>query len=169
MTSHSWDAVGAKATTTDIQDEGVVFQDENVKVEAYRTKHGAFKDSFAYRFVTPDRIFAFGGDGIYSQGLVEAARGADILFMEAVTEDGIPFAPWGGNTVEQKKKTIFSYHIPPRDLIRVKEESAVKSIVLIHEQYYSRPGDYRREALLEEIKRAGMKGPIYSSIDGDIY
>ncbi|MEY4565997.1 MAG: hypothetical protein RLY14_967, partial [Planctomycetota bacterium] len=91
------------------------------------------------------------------------------LFMEAVTEDGIPFAPWGGNTVEQKKKTIFSYHIPPRDLVRLKEESGVKSIVLIHEQYYSRPEEYRREALLEEIIRAGMKGPIYSSIDGDIY
>ena len=169
MTSHKWDAVGSRATTTDIYDEGVVFQDENVKVEAYRTKHGAFEYSFAYRFVTPDRIFAFGGDGIYSNGLVEAARGADILFMEAVTEEGIPYAPWGGNTVEQKKKTIFSYHIPPKDLVRVKEESGVKSIVLIHEQYYSGPGEYRREALLEEIKRAGMKGPIYSSIDGDIY
>ena len=90
------------------------------------------------------------------------------MFAEAVTEEGVCYALWGGNTIEQRRKTIFSYHIPPKDLVRLKEESGVKSIVLIHEQYYSKPGEYRREALLEEIKRAGMKGPIYSSIDGDI-
>jgi len=169
MTSHKWSSAGSGATTTDILEQGVIFEDKNVKVEAFRTKHGAFEHTLAFRFTTPDRIFAFGGDGIYSKGLVEAARDADILFMEAVTEEGIPAAPWGGATVEQKKQTIFSYHIPPKELIRVKEESGVKSIVLIHEQYYSSPEEYRREALLEEIKRAGMKGPIYSSIDGDIY
>ena len=169
MTSHKWSAAGSRATATEVSDEGVVFKDANVKVEAFRTLHGAFACNLAYRFSTPDRIFAFGGDGIYSEGLVAAARGADILFMEAVTEEGIASAPWGGNTVEEKKKTILSYHLPPKDLVRVKEESGVKSIVLIHEQYYSRPEDYRREALLDEIKRAGMKGPIHSAIDGDVY
>jgi ribonuclease BN (tRNA processing enzyme) len=169
MTSHKWQADGSRAKTTEVSENGVIYQDDNVKVEAFRTLHGAFEYSLAYRFTTPDRVFTFGGDGIYSGGLVEAARGADILFIEAVTEEQIQHAPWGGKTVEEKKKRIFSYHIPPRDLIRVKEESGVKSIVLIHEQYYSKPEDYYREALLDEIKRAGMKGPIYSSIDGDIY
>ena len=169
MTSHKWTAAGSGATATDVVDQGLIFSDANVKVEAFKTKHGSFEHSLAFRVTTPDRVFAFGGDGIYSKGLVEAARDADILFMEAVTEEGIPYAPWGGDTVEQKKQTIFSYHIPPRELIRVKRESKVKSIVLIHEQYYSKPEDYRREALLDEINRAGMEGPIYSSIDGDIY
>ena len=169
MTSHQWSSAGAGAATTDVKEQGVIFVDENIKVEAFRTKHGAFEHTLAFRFTTPDRIFAFGGDGIYSKGLVEAARNADILFMEAVTEEGIPAAPWGGTTVEEKKKTIFSYHIPPKELIRVKNESKVKSIVLIHEQYYSKPEEYHREALLEEIKRAGMQGPIYSSIDGDVF
>lgn len=160
---------GSRATTHDIVKNGIIFEDQNVKVEAFRTEHGAFENTLAYRFTTPDRTFAFGGDGTYSKGLVEAAKGADILFMEAVTDENIGYAPWGGKTLEQKRKTIFSYHIPPKDLVRVKKESGVKSIVLIHEQYYAPPEEYRREALLEEIKRAGMPGPIYSSIDGDIY
>lgn len=160
---------GSRATAHDIEKNGTIFEDENVKVEAFRTKHGAFENTLAYRFSTPDRIFAFGGDGTYSEGLVEAAKGADILFMEAVTDENIGYAPWGGKTIEQKRKTIFSYHIPPNDLIRIKRESGVKSIVLIHEQFYAPPEEYRREALLDEIKRAGMPGPIFSSIDGDIY
>lgn len=43
ITSHHWDATGSRAITTDISEEGVVFQDENVKVLAYRTEHGAFE------------------------------------------------------------------------------------------------------------------------------
>ena len=119
MTSHKWSAEGSGATATDIMKAGVIFKDDNVEVQAFRTRHAAFEYTYAYRFTTPDRVFAFGGDGAYSKGLVEAARGADILFMEAVTEEGIAYASWGGSTEEQKKKTIFAYHIPPKDLVRV--------------------------------------------------
>ncbi len=57
----------------------------------------------------------------------------------------------------------------PKDLVRVKNESGVKEIVLVHEQNYAPPDEYKRTGLMEEIKAAGLKGPIHSSIDGDIY
>jgi len=61
-----------------------IFEDDNVIVEAFPTKHGYLEHTYAYRFTakTDGRVFAFGGDGTYSKGLVEAAKGADILFVE---------------------------------------------------------------------------------------
>ena len=73
-------------------------------VSAYRTKHGALKYTFAYRFETPDRILVFGGDGHYSPCLVEAAKDADILFIESFGLEDIANTPWGGDTVFFCKK-----------------------------------------------------------------
>ena len=92
----------------------MVYRDENVKVEAFRTKHGSLADTFAYRFTTTERIVTFTGDGgPYNQNIVDAAMNADILVAEVVTEENIGFAPWGGDTVEEKKKEIFRYHFSP--------------------------------------------------------
>lgn len=160
---------GSKVHSHDLVEEGRIFKDDNVTVSAYRTKHGALKYTFAYRFETPDRVLAFGGDGHYSPGLVKAAKDADILFIESCTLANIKYATWGGTTVAEKKKAIGAYHMFPPDLIRVKNESGVKQIVLVHEQNYLPAEKFTRLGLLEEIKRAGLKGPIHSSIDGDVY
>lgn len=160
---------GSKANTHDLTENGQIFQDDNVTVSAFRTEHGSLKYTFAYRFETPDRVFAFGGDGHYSPGLVEAAKDADILFIESCTLENLEYATWGGDTLEEKKKAVGAYHMFPPDLVRVKNESGVKEIVLVHEQNYAPPEQFTRLGLLEEIQRAGLEGPIHSSIDGDIY
>jgi len=162
-------AAGSRANTHDLTEAGQIFKDDNVTVEAFRTKHGALKYTFAYRFTTPDRVLVFGGDGHYSPGLVEAAKDADILFIESCTLEYLKYATWGGETLEEKEKQIGAYHMFPKDLVRVKNESGVKEIVLIHEQNYAPPDEYKSTGLMEEIKAAGLKGPIHSSIDGDIY
>src|SRR5205085_11823882 len=69
-----------------------VFKDERVSVLAVENNH--FPDrakakmahrSFAYRFNAPDKSIVFSGDTAYSPGLVELAKGADILVCEAMT------------------------------------------------------------------------------------
>ena len=170
--SDGYDPIGAKAIGHNIEigARGVVYEDENVTVEAFRTIHGPLKDTFAYRFTTPDRVIAFTGDGgPYQPNIVKAAMNADILVAEAVTEKNIAHAPWGGETEEEKKKEIFRYHFSPSVLARMANEAKVKAIVLNHEQNYVRPEEFKRTGLVEEIKEAGYPGPIYSSMDGDIY
>jgi ribonuclease Z len=160
---------GSEINSHDLTEDGPIFKDENVTVSAYRTKHGALKYTFGYRFEAGGRIFAFGGDGHYSEGLVKAAKDADILFIESCTLENLSHATWGGDTVEEKKKAIGAYHMFPPDLVRVKKESGVKMIVLVHEQNYLPAEKFTRTGLLEEIKRAGLEGPIHSSLDGDVY
>ena len=151
---------------------GPIFEDNNVKVEAFRTlkAHGALRYTYAYRFTTkPDgRVIAFGGDGHYSKGLIEAAKNADVLVMEGCTWKNLKYAPWGGKTLQEKEKNIGSLHMFPKDMKRVQEDSGVKTIVMVHEQNYNSPENYNRLALLHEMQEAGVKN-IYSAMDGDLY
>lgn len=155
-----------------IEFPGPIFEDNNVKVEAFRTldAHGALRYTYAYRFTTkPDgRVIAFGGDGHYTKGLVEAAKNADILVMEGCTWKNLKYAPWGGKTLQEKQKVFGSLHMFPKDMKRVQEDSGVKTIVMVHEQYYSPPENYTRLGLLHEMQEAGVKN-IYSAMDGDLY
>ena len=170
--SDGYDPIGAQATgiSINVEQQGVVFKDDNVTVEAFRTIHGPLKDTFAYRFTTQDRIITFTGDGgPYHENIVRAAMNADLLVTEAVTEKNIQYAPWGGDTVEEKKKEIFRYHFSPAVLARIANEAQVKTIVLSHEQNYVAPEKFERSGLKDEIIEAGFKGTIYSSMDGDVY
>ena len=164
----------ATAGEIDPDDEfpGPFFEDDNVAVEAFRTyrAHGSLKYTYAYRFTTkPDgRVIVFGGDGHYSEGLVEAAKNADVLVIEGCTWKNLKYSPWGGKTLKDKEKNLGALHMFPKDMKRVQEESGVKTIVMVHEQNYSAPDNYERLALLKEMQEAGVKN-IYSAMDGDLY
>ncbi|MFC1576659.1 MBL fold metallo-hydrolase, partial [Candidatus Omnitrophota bacterium] len=167
---------GNSATVGEIDPDdefpGPFFEDDNVAVEAFRTyrAHGSLKYTYAYRFTTkPDgRVIAFGGDGHYSEGLIEAAKNADVLVIEGCTWKNLKYSPWGGKTLKDKEKNLGALHMFPKDMKRVQEESGVKTIVMVHEQNYSAPDNYDRLALLKEMREAGVKN-IYSAMDGDLY
>lgn len=163
---------GGRATGHDIDfdESGVVYQDENVTVEAFRTKHGSLANTFAYRFTTEDRVVVFTGDGgPYHENIVKAAMNADILVAETVTEDNIQFAPWGGDTVDAKKKEIFRFHFSPTVLARIANDANVKTVVLSHEQNYNSGENYDAMSLVNEVVAGGYKGRIYSAMDADVY
>ena len=164
--------VGGRMTGHDIRfpAHGLVYQDANVKVEAFRTRHGSLEDTFAYRFTTPDRVVVFAGDGgPYNTNIVDAARGADLLVAETCTEQNIQYAPWGGDTVEAKKKEIYRFHFSPTVLARIANEAKIGMLVLSHEQNYSSPDTYDPLGLLKEVQAAGYAGEIHSAMDADVY
>ena len=79
--SDGYDPVGARATghEIDLETSGVIYQDDNVSVEAFRTIHGPLENTFAYRFTTKDRVVTFTGDGgPYHPNIVAAAKDADV-------------------------------------------------------------------------------------------
>ena len=170
--SDGYDPEGARATghEIDFAESGLVYSDENVKVEAFRTIHGPLEDTFAYRFTSDDRVVTFAGDGgPFHENIVHAAMNADILVAEVVTERNIGFAPWGGETIEEKKREIFRYHFSPAVLARIANEAKVKTIVLSHEQNYNSGKGYDPLGLVKEVQAAGYEGAIYSAMDADVY
>jgi ribonuclease Z len=147
-----------------------IFEDDNVMIEAFPTKHGFLEHTVAYRFTTkPDgRTLVFGGDGHYSEGLVEAARDADVLFVEGITRKNIKYASWGGDTVEEKVKTIGAYHMFPSDMKKLQDDSGVKEIVMVHVQNYNSPENFDRLGVLKEMQDEGVTN-ILQAQDGDLY
>ena len=150
----------------DIEESGLVYEDENVKIEAYHHLHGNFKQNFAYRITTPDRVIAWAGDGRIEGELEKTAINADILFSELSTEENLINANWGGATLEEKQKTIWSYHLRPKELAEFATRMNVKTLVTMHERNYTDP--FEPDALMNEFKR-DYDGMVYSSRDGDIF
>jgi ribonuclease BN (tRNA processing enzyme) len=147
-----------------------ILEDDNVIVEAFPTKHGFLEHSYAYRFTAKSdgRVLVFGGDGHYSEGLANAAKGADILFIESITRKNIKFASWGGDTEAEKVKIIGAYHMFPKDMKKLQRKSGVKQIVMIHVQNFSDPNNFNRLGVRDEMRDAGVKN-ILQAEDGDLY
>ena len=81
-------ANGWKINTHTVE-EGVVYTDDLVKVEAFRVRHGAWPNAFGYRFTTPDKVIVISGDTALDKKVEEYATGADILIHEVFSEAGV--------------------------------------------------------------------------------
>ncbi len=163
-------AVGIPVWPGTTTDGKRIFEDDNVLVEAFPTNHGFLEHTYAYRFTAKSdgRVFAFGGDGTYSEGLVAAAKDADILFVEGITRENVQFATWGGDTEEEKVRVIGAYHMFPERLKRVYDESSVNNIVMVHVQNYNSPANFARLGVLQEMIDEGIENILLAQ-DGDLY
>ncbi|WP_340077368.1 MBL fold metallo-hydrolase [Leptobacterium sp. I13] len=79
---------GWRVNSHEIKKEGVVYEDENVKVEAFPVPHGSWPNAWGYRFTTPDKVIVISGDSAYSEKIIEYAKGADILLHEVYYKKG---------------------------------------------------------------------------------
>lgn len=162
-TPNGWKARGHDFA---IAASGVVYQDQNAKVEAFQHKHFELPYNYAYRVTTPDRVLVIGGDGTADDRLIAAAQGADVFAMEVCTETDLGNAPWGGESLAEKERVIWNYHMKPRDLARIASAAQVKTLVLYHVQNYSDP--YDPEAVLKEVRQY-YHGNVVQARDGDIF
>ncbi len=69
-------------------DEGLVYKDENVKVEAFKVPHGTFDDAYGFKFTTEDKVIVFSGDTGPSKIVEKMAYNADILIHEVYSQAG---------------------------------------------------------------------------------
>ncbi len=121
-------------------EEGLVYRDENVEVEAFHVEHGSWPNAFGYRFTTPDRVIVLSGDTRPCENLVKYARGADILIQEVYSQAGF------------EKKNIFwkhyhsQNHTSTDELVEIARRARPKLLVLYHILFWgATPGDLLRE------------------------
>ena len=69
--------------------EGVVYKDDNVKVEAFRVRHGSWPNAFGYRFTTPDRVIVISGDTTLDENVEKYSKDVDILIHEVYSVAGL--------------------------------------------------------------------------------
>ena len=68
--------------------EGLIYQDENISVEAFKVPHGSFDDAYGFRFTSDDKVIVFSGDTGPSKTLEKFAAEADILVHEVYSNAG---------------------------------------------------------------------------------
>lgn len=138
---------GAKINAHTIQ-EGVVYQDEDVKVTAFLVDHGPVKPAFGYLFEAGGRRIVISGDTRPSDNLVRYARGADILVHEV-------YAPkyFEAHNPPERAERLKAYHTSADELGELAQRAGVKLLVISHIV----PPEY--EKVIRERVAAHFKGP----------
>lgn len=138
---------------------GTVYQDENVKVDAFKVLHGNMPNSFSYKFTTADRVVVISGDKRFTPGFKEWAKEADLLLHEVYTLGGLENAP------ARVPLIVDDYHTSTKQLAEVASFIKPKLLVLYHVQNYTGYPD----GPMDEMRAAGYNGELVIAVDQDIY
>lgn len=136
---------------------GHVYKDQNVTVEAFAVRHGAWP-AFGFKFETPDRTIVISGDTAPSETVVEAARGCDVLIHEVYSSAGLEkrSLAW--------RRYHSSVHTSSRELAEVASIARPGLLILYHQLFH---GVSEQELLAEVQER--YEGNVVSGRDLDIY
>ena len=132
---------GFKTSVTEIS-EGIIFEDENVSVEAFLNNHGGFKNSFGFIFRTQDKKIVFSGDTAYSEKLIEVSSKADILVHEVYSEKGF--------LEKTKDWQIYhkAHHTSAVDVGKIASLSQPKKLILSHILFWGNT----ESSILQEVR-----------------
>lgn len=114
-----------------------VYDRDGVRITVILVDHGPVKPAYGYRIDYRGRAIAISGDTVYSPGLVTAAKGADVMFHEALNNEmvsalGAKLAERGQADNARIMHDIQNYHASPADAARAASQAGVSTLVLYH-------------------------------------
>jgi ribonuclease BN (tRNA processing enzyme) len=122
---------------------GQVYRDSGMRVIAFAVNHGNWRYAYGYRFEAPDKTIVISGDTTYSQGLIAAAKGCDILVHEVYSAKGLE-----GRTPDWQRYHS-AFHTSGPDVGRVAAQVQTKTLVL----YHLLPMGQTEDEVVEEVRR----------------
>ena len=167
---------GYKSAVTELapgkEDYGIVYEDANVKVNAFTVKHGQLQ-SLAYKFITADRTIVISGDTAPVPIMIEKSKNADILLHECEYTAGL--------STRSKQWQIYhrNVHKMSVDLAKIAIQARPELLVTYHRIYHmnildntidlAHEMDVRNKKILAEIKDAGYDGKVVNGQDLDVF
>ena len=140
---------GIQFQTTEITSEGVVYQNNGVKVTAFLVDHGVVKPAFGYRVDYQGHSVVFSGDTTYTPNLVKNAQGADVLVHEVL------LSPPNATPAND---AILSYHSTPEQAANTFSQVAPKLAVYTHIVDQTGAGT---QGIINRTRAAGYSGPLW--------
>jgi ribonuclease BN (tRNA processing enzyme) len=116
----------------EIAKDGLVMQDDNVKVTAALVEHPPVTPAFAYRFDCPDRSIVFSGDTHPSKNLVKLAQGADVLVHEVMHLPSLEKLIATETNAKTLREHLLASHTTCEQVGKIATEAGVKTLVLSH-------------------------------------
>lgn len=148
---------GYKVRVHEIE-EGIVYQDSNVTVEAFRVHHGSWPQAFGYKFHTPDRTIVVSGDTTPCENIVEHSKGCDVLIHEVYSQVGFN----GRSPVWQEYHS--NYHTSSHELAVIASKAKPKLLILYHQLFWG----VTEEELLSEVQER-YDGKVVSGKDLEVF
>jgi ribonuclease BN (tRNA processing enzyme) len=137
---------------------GTIYEDANVKVDAFSVNHGAWKEAYGFVFQTADRKIVISGDTTPIESVVEACDGCDVLVHEVYSQAGF----------ERRDSVWQAYHKDSHtssyELAEIAKRAKPKLLVLYHHLFWGSS----EEELLEEV-RSRYDGEVVSGRDLGVY
>lgn len=146
-------ATGYKVHAHDIQ-PGVIYQDDRVKVTAFKVEHGTWSESLGYRFDAEGKSIVFSGDTRPTESVVQACQGCDVLVHEAYT----------GDSKDAWMMYMRKFHTSATELGEIASRAKPKLLVVIHAGYLA---DSSEADMLADIRKA-FKGEVKLAHDLDV-
>ena len=139
-------------------DEGTIYEDDNVRVEAFRVRHGTWENAFGFRFTTPDRVIVISGDAAPDANVETYATGADILIHEVYSVSGF------ARRDEFWQKYHSTNHPSAHELGELAARARPGLLVLYHVLFWGSS----EETVLEEV-REKYTGEVVLARDLDVF
>lgn len=159
---------GIIVETYEHMEDGLIYEDDRVKVEAFLVDHPPFK-AYGYKFITGNKTIVISGDTIPSKNLIKNAKDCDILIHEVYSSQGVKMRnpKW--------KKYHTNVHTSSKDLGKIAKEVQPGKLVLYHQLFMNllrEDGtvltEFEREyEMIQEIKKE-FSGEVISAKDLDI-
>jgi len=148
---------GWRVNTHEIK-EGIVYEDANVKVEAFPVRHGSWPNAFGFRFTTPDKVIVISGDTRPCENIVKYGKDADILIHEVYCK----------KTFDKKNDFWRKYHSQNHtstyELGEIADKTQPRLTILYHILFWGA----EEEDLLKEISEV-YSGKVVVGRDLGIY
>lgn len=152
---------GYKVNSHEFFMSGLIFEDQNIIVHAIQVPHGSWEHAYGYKFTEKEtgKTVLISGDTAYSENILNAAKGVDILVHEVVSEKALMkrSADW--------QKYHKTFHTLPSEVANIANQAKPRILVLYHQLYWDELDNY----LAEEVRAAGYKGNVISANDLDVF
>ncbi|MGY5853723.1 MAG: MBL fold metallo-hydrolase [Candidatus Thorarchaeota archaeon] len=135
----------------------IVYQDDNVKVEAFPVNHGSWP-AYGFKFSTPDKTVVISGDTAPIETIVEMARNCDVLIHEVYSAVSLQNRP------PEWREYHSAMHTSSYELAEIASQAKPKLLVLYHQLSWGRTHD---ELLVEVGER--YDGEVVSGKDLDCF
>lgn len=144
---------GYKVQAHDIQ-PGVIYQDDRVKVTAFKVDHGTWHEALGYRFDAEGKSIVFSGDTRPTESVVQACHGCDVLVHEAYT----------GDSKDAWMVYMRKFHTSATELGELASRAKPKLLVVTHAGYVAGTSEVD---MLADIRKA-FKGEVKLAHDLDV-
>jgi len=169
--------------THEIEREGVIFQDDKVRVTVVENAHYALMPvqdrkqmkSYSYRIETPHGAVVFTGDTGVSDAVAELAKGADVLVAEASYRDPEDLDRlvsrmasqnhWSPDRMQAFRAHMQLEHLNSHTVGELASKVRAKSVLLYHYD----PRDKADEVAYVSGVKKYFYGPIFAPADLDRY